>query len=164
MEKRFWTKGLIWKWLTFGITFLLIAITFIPCINSNILDEGYKYNAGVLNETKEYDDLFHKSASANTTYYAIIAACSEYKDSNNSLPIPENKLTILYNVLVNADNWHEDNIILLLNENATKQNIVNAFDEMANLVTQNDIFLFSWSGHGSQVLDDDGDERAYDPC
>lgn len=169
MENRLWVKGLVWKWLTFGIAFLLIAITFIPCVNSNILDEGYKDNAGVLNETKEYDDLFHKSASADTTYYAIIAACSEYKDRKNNIPkppfhpIPESQLKVLYDSLITAENWDEDNIILLLNENATKQNIIDAFDEMANLVTQNDIFLFSWSGHGSQVLDDDGDEKAYDP-
>lgn len=164
MEKRLWVKGLVCKWLTFGITFLLIAIAFIPCVNSNILDEAYKDNTGILNETKEYDDLFHKSASTNTTYYAIIAACSEYKDPNQSIPIiPEYAHTMLYNVLVNADNWFEENIILLLNENATKQNIIDAFNEMANLVTQNDIFLFSWGGHGSKVLDDDGDESVFDP-
>ena len=161
--KQMKRKCLRMKWLTFGISVLLIGVTFAPIVHSDTLDQGFESNerGGIIAD--ECIEILHKPDSTNIAYYAIIAACSEYKDPRQSLPIPEYALTILYDVLVNADNWYEDNIILLLNENATKQNIVNAFDEMANLVTQNDIFLFSWGGHGSQVLDDDGDESVFDP-
>jgi hypothetical protein len=104
-----------------------------------------------------------------TEYYAIIAACSEYKNQSHNLPPPpfepisEDILKNLYCSLVDSDNWNESHIILLLNENATKKNITNAFEEMAGRVGPQDIFLFSWSGHGTLVPDEDGDESLIDP-
>ena len=105
----------------------------------------------------------------DTEYYAIIAACTDYHNDKYNIPkkpappIPEYKLKFLYNSLLEAENWHQENIMLLLNENASRQHILNAFDQMADIVGPDDIFLFCWSGHGSQVLDDDGDEQLYDP-
>lgn len=98
------------------------------------------------------------SSDEETEYYAIIAACSEYNDSKLNLPrfIPphkEWKLKTFYNNLIKAENWKEENIILLINEEATIKNITSAFNEMANNVDENDVFLFSWQGHGSQVVD-----------
>ena len=93
-----------------------------------------------------------------TEYYAIIAACSKYNDSNLNLPkfLPphkEWKLKTFYNTLIDADNWKEENVILLINQQATIENITNAFDQMADIVDENDVFLFSWQGHGSKIRD-----------
>jgi hypothetical protein len=97
-------------------------------------------------------------------YYAIIAACSEYQDPDKNLPkkplqpISEEKLTRIYKSLLKSKNWKEGNIILLINENATKSKILSAFNETVNRIDANDVFIFSWCGHGSQILDEDGDE------
>jgi hypothetical protein len=67
-----------------------------------------------------------------TKYYAIIAACSKYQDSDLNIPkapfrpYPERQLKYLYDSLLEAENWNKSNIILLLNEQATRQNIIRA--------------------------------------
>lgn len=132
--------------------FVFIAI--IVLININIITVKSEYNINNLE---------------NAEYYAIIVGCSTYKQKRFNIPtfpfkpISENKMMYLYSVLNNAKNWNNDNIILLLNENATKQNIISAFEEMAAIVDSDDIFLFSWCGHGSTIIDDDGDEKLIDP-
>lgn len=97
------------------------------------------------------------STTDEPTYYAVIATCSRYENPAYNIPkkpfqpIPESKLLVLYDSLVSAKNWEKENIILLVNENATKSNILSALETMSEIVTENDIFVFSWSGHGSQI-------------
>lgn len=103
---------------------------------------------------------------APTNYYAVIAACSRYQNSSYNLPkaflppFSDEKLSVLYTSLLASKNWNKSNIILLLNDQATKQNITDALVHMASIVGPNDIFLFSWSGHGTEVNDTDGDESS----
>jgi hypothetical protein len=103
---------------------------------------------------------------APINYYAVIAACSRYQNSSYNLPkqffppFSDEKLSVLYTSLLESKNWNKSNIILLLNDHATKQNITDALVHMASIVGPNDIFLFSWSGHGTEVNDTDGDESS----
>lgn len=127
------------------VVIIFLILTSVPLISGSNNDLDYR--------EKNLD-----SESKNeTNYYAIIAACSEYNDSDLNIPrfiVPpheEWKLKIFYNNLIKADNWNEENIILLINEEATNENIKNAFNEMANRVNENDVFLFSWQGHGSKI-------------
>ena len=104
------------------------------------------------------------ATSNSGEYYAVIVACSEYKDPKNNIPkilppISKEKLSAFYSSLLSSSNWKEENIILLLNEDATKEKIINALEETSTRVTEDDIFLFSWQGHGSEVVDDNGDEE-----
>jgi len=107
------------------------------------------------------------TTSSDTHYYAVIAACSQYKDPKHDIPknIPfsDEKLMVLYNALLQSKNWNKSNIILLINQNATKQNLTTALQHMAAIVGPNDYFLFSWSGHGTEVPDTNGDESHFDP-
>ena len=105
-----------------------------------------------------------KQSNNETEYYAVIAACTNYDRLTMNIPkgpfpIPERKLIKLYDTLIESKNWNESNIILLLNRNATKENIINALQEMSHRVGPNDIFLFSWQGHGGDEKDIDGDEK-----
>ena len=108
-----------------------------------------------------------ETSGEETEYYALIVACSKYNDTRNNIPpihpIPEILLKPLYYSLLQADNWKKENIILLLNENATRTRIINALLEMSQRVDSNDIFLFSWAGHGSIIHDVDGDEKENNP-
>ncbi|NQE05462.1 Cell surface glycoprotein [ANME-1 cluster archaeon GoMg1] len=64
----------------------------------------------------------------------------------------------MYNVLINAsDNWDADHI-RLVNKNATKINIRNAIQWMANKASTEDTCLFYFSGHGGYTIDCTGDE------
>lgn len=96
-------------------------------------------------------------------FYAVIAGCSEYQDSRNNIPrlgkpFPESTFRYVYDVLLNASNWEKENIVLLLNEQATKQNIIDSLMAMGNIIDGDDVFFFSWNGHGTQVQDSDGDD------
>jgi hypothetical protein len=106
------------------------------------------------------------SRSNETEYYAVLCACSQYENPKYDLPkimpAPESKLRVLYDALIQTKNWDPDHIILLLNENATKHNITTALETMATQVDSDDIFLFTWSGHGSHIPDVDGDEARWD--
>jgi hypothetical protein len=104
--------------------------------------------------------------SNETEYYAVLCACSRYANPKYDLPkimpAPESKLRVLYDALIQTKNWDPDHIILLLNENATKHNITDALETMSTRVKEDDIFLFTWSGHGSHIPDVDGDEARWD--
>lgn len=96
------------------------------------------------------------------TYYALIVGCSRYQNSLNNIPkinpFPDSSMKYVYNRLLNASNWEEENIFLLLNEDATKENIKNRFQFLSNKVTEQDVFVFSWMGHGTYISDEDQDE------
>lgn len=96
-------------------------------------------------------------------YYAIISGCQKYKNSSHNRIELTDYSKMLYDELLSCKNWDASNIILLLNENATKDNITNALLKMSELVEPEDVFLFSWAGHGSIMMDEDGDEKEFDP-
>ena len=50
------------------------------------------------------------------------------------------------------------NIRLIQDEQATKSGIQNAFNQLTQQARQGDIIYFHFSGHGQQVMDDNGDE------
>lgn len=47
---------------------------------------------------------------------------------------------------------------ILLDESATYQSIINNIKAISNLMKSGDICLITYSGHGSQVIDENGDE------
>ena len=135
-----------------SVFLLLVIACFAPLTESSTVSYIKKLN----------DDSVATSNSGE--YYAVIVACSEYKDPKNNIPkilppISKEKLSAFYSSLLSSSNWKEENIILLLNEDATKEKIINALEETSTRVTEDDIFLFSWQGHGSEVVDDNGDEE-----
>ena len=109
----------------------------------------------------ESDESSILNTDEDTDFYAVIAACSEYKNTKLNIPkfpfppIASWKLKSFYQSIISTSNWKEENIILLLNEDATKQNLISAFNEMATKVDSNDIFMFSWQGHGGEVPDEE---------
>jgi len=69
-------------------------------------------------------------------------------------PIETWKLKSFYTSLMGSSNWKEENVIVLINEDSTKENIINALEELATKIDSNDIFVFSYQGHGSEVPDE----------
>lgn len=85
-------------------------------------------------------------------YWAVIVGCGDdvpaYRDAES-----------MYNVLtVASDNWNASNIRLLINETATKANIRDAIQWMANKSSAEDTCLFYFSGHGNSIIDYSDDE------
>jgi hypothetical protein len=147
-----------------------IAIFF---IGSASIPSAFAGEVRIENETKVKINNGNNAAastiSAEPHYYAVIAACSHYKNPKFNIPkfpVPpfsNKKLLVFYETLLQSKNWDKSRIILLLNDNATKENITAALGRMAEIVGPDDFFLFSWSGHGTDVPDADGDEGILDP-
>ena len=100
-------------------------------------------------------------------YYALIGGCLIYKNESFSIA-PTNKSLesyhrFIYDSLLQSENWVEENIILLTDKNATRENVLYYLSYFAEITDENDIFLFSWHSHGTQVEDTDGDEAEYNP-
>lgn len=91
--------------------------------------------------------------------WAIIIGITDYKGSYYDLGAPAKEAKALSNELKNADsNWNQNNIQLLIDEAATRQNILNALDWLKDNADTGDIILFSFNGHGSYIDDVNGDE------
>ena len=54
--------------------------------------------------------------------------------------------------------FNPNDIDSLINEKATKKNILDALDALYNKAKDGDIVVFHFSGHGQQIQDDNGDE------
>jgi hypothetical protein len=59
---------------------------------------------------------------------------------------------------LNEDFIDNVEIKILLNENATKSNILKYISDKSKTLKTNDLFIFYFSGHGSQIQDVNGDE------
>ena len=61
--------------------------------------------------------------------------------------------------MLQSTGYHRNNIISLVNEQASKANIVKAFVELRRACKNGDIVYVHFSGHGQRVTDVDGDEK-----
>jgi len=144
---------------------LMLMMPMIPAVEFKITKNHQKIISQNVHETiHSFKRQFEKKTRSNnqnndiTEYYALIVGCTEYEQRWNDIPLSESSLKPVYNSLLNAANWKQKNIHLLLNEGATKNNIIDTLNDLSNTIDDNDIFLFSWMGHGTIIKDDDGDE------
>ncbi len=102
---------------------------------------------------------FTNATTNETNYYAVIVAIYDYNGTKYDLHVPVKNILKVYNGLLKWRNWKKENIKLLVNENATHDNILNALDWLASKSNKNDIILFLYNGHGTEIKDENGDEE-----
>jgi formylglycine-generating enzyme len=78
-------------------------------------------------------------------YYLLLIAINNYKYWP-VLQKPVNDAKELENIL--QSRYYIDQTIELFNENATKKNIIQKFEELSNVLTVNDSLLIFYAGHG----------------
>ena len=88
-------------------------------------------------------------------YWAVVVTIIDFEYDVNDLNLP---VDMMYKPLISAQNWNEDHILFIKNENATKENILKALDWLSNQTDHNDIALFYYGGHGLKIEDKNGDE------
>lgn len=124
------------------IMLVILASTFSTAIATNTKLEN------MLPSNKEIN--LNTALSDDREYYALIVGVEKFKFSED---LPEDKIDdtaiAMYELLINSHNWKEENIKMLLNENATKANIhdaiVNWLDEKED---KNDVVLIFYADHG----------------
>ena len=87
------------------------------------------------------------ATESKTNCWAVIVGVSEYWDGENVLYSSHDAIR-LKNIL--APVWGEENVLLLVNRQATKANILSAIDWMAGRASPEDTVLFYFSGHGTE--------------
>ena len=106
-----------------------------------------------LNSFPSIDNPKPNFISTNSTeLYAIIVGVTSYPDPNNIRPFSDLDAQSFYSSLINNYGINPEKISLLINSNATYQNIISAFDSFSPLIDGNDKFMFFFSGSG--LVDD----------
>jgi len=70
----------------------------------------------------------------------------------------DNDVPLITDALINRG-FNQDNIVKLVNDQATKINILKQFNLLTQKAQINDIIYVHFSTHGQQVVDTDGDEQ-----
>lgn len=89
--------------------------------------------------------------------FAFIIGINNYKNVN-SLEYAENDAKSIKDILINEYRYKEDNITLLLGEDANKENILNHYSKYINETFDNDSLLFYYAGHGETYMGIQGNE------
>jgi metacaspase-1 len=90
---------------------------------------------------------------------ALLVGINDYKDPNiNDLKGCENDLKSMRKVLMNCFGFEPEDIRVLLNDRATKCNIMERIDWLIRTAKSGDYIFLHFSGHGSQIRDRNGDE------
>ncbi|GAK53411.1 peptidase C14, caspase catalytic subunit p20 [Candidatus Moduliflexus flocculans] len=97
-----------------------------------------------------------KALAAN---YALLVGIETYQQSGiNSLPGCANDAELMRRTLTEKFGFPTENIEILLNDQATYRDIETAFQRLINRAQSGDVVTFYYSGHGTQVPDNNGDE------
>jgi len=97
--------------------------------------------------------------------WALIIGISDYAGTANDLNYCDDDAVDFCNALVNVYGWDRNQIILLIDSNATKQNILQYISHISGEEKPGDEVVFFYSGHGStSTYDVDGDGEKKDEC
>ena len=128
------------KYLHFCLSIFLITLFFTA-----------QTNAITIQTTEKPEENLVKISDGNETeYYAVIVGIEEYKGFDTpTQEYLDETATAFYETLLQSDNWKEENIKFLLNENATKENIHDAITVwLADKENEDDIVVIYHAGHG----------------
>ena len=89
---------------------------------------------------------------------ALLVGINKYKIPGADLNGCVNDVTNIRDILLRYFGFNATDIRVLVDERATRENILSRIKWLTNNATDGDSLLFHYSGHGSQVADRDGDE------
>jgi len=96
---------------------------------------------------------------ASAAKHALLIGVNEYQSKQmNDLRGTHNDVEKMKDVLSLRYGFPEDSFRILLDEQATRQGILDALEDFVSSVGPDDIVYIHYSGHGSQVQDLNGDE------
>ena len=87
--------------------------------------------------------------SSQSTNYLLVIGINEYNSPIPRLNNAVNDAQDFRSLLLSKYQFEEQNTYTLLNEKATKSNILKTFDALINLVRETDNLVFFYSGHGT---------------
>ncbi len=102
--------------------------------------------------------LFYNISLSAQTKRAIVIGLGQQEDSSWGKINGDSDIPYIKEMLYSSA-FNRQNIITLVNEDATKKNIINAFERLIKHCCRGDIVYIHFSGHGQRITDIDGDEK-----
>ena len=98
--------------------------------------------------------------TANNHKWALLIGINKYPNFAEKAQLSGcvNDVKLINKVLQENFSFAEKNITCLLDEQATRQGILTALQELIDRVNHNDIVVIHYSGHGSRMTDREGDK------
>ncbi len=92
--------------------------------------------------------------------HALLAGVNAYPNlsSFSQLDGCVNDARVMAALLRDTFGFDEENVTLLTDEGATRDGLLHALDALAGRVEKDDVVVFFFAGHGSQMTDREGDE------
>jgi len=115
---------------------------------------------GFLLASSSTEIAFQTAPSAQVNKRALLVGINKYRHSNAipSLSGSVNDVEDMKALLIGKFNFLPENIMVLTDEKATHAGIISAFENhLINKAQRNDIVVFHYSGHGSQMKDVTGE-------
>ncbi|WP_179345586.1 caspase family protein [Winogradskyella ursingii] len=94
------------------------------------------------------------------TKRALVIGVSDYKEDALKLKYADNDAALFKNYLSDVEGIKDDNITLLINEDAVALNIVQELKQLFNSSQKNDVLYLYFAGHGD-VVDDFGQKEGF---
>ncbi|RLI72987.1 caspase family protein [Archaeoglobales archaeon] len=94
--------------------------------------------------------------------YAIIIGISDYPGEENDLNYADDDAKDVNKTLVEVYGFNPNNIYLLIDGDATWNNIIAAIENVKSKAQSGDEVVFFFSGHGARGIADDGDKERID--
>ncbi|AFY31633.1 caspase family protein [Calothrix sp. PCC 7507] len=109
----------------------------------------------------QHGDTYAKVLAQNTgRKLALLVGINKYANGMNPLYGCVNDVLLQKNLLIYRFGFNPNDIKILIDEQATRQGILTAFEQhLINQAKPGDTVVFHFSGHGSQVVDPDKDNR-----
>lgn len=93
---------------------------------------------------------------------AVCVGINDYPYKDMDLKGCVNDATAWAELLINHFDFPRDNIKLIIDSEATKNNVINEIKRLLTSAKAGDVLVFTNSSHGSYIKDTSGDERKYD--
>ncbi|MBE9221621.1 caspase family protein [Cyanobacterium stanieri LEGE 03274] len=98
--------------------------------------------------------------ASNSRKLALLVGINQYASGNENLRGCVTDVELQRELLVSRFGFNPSDILTLINEKASRESILNAFDEhLAKQVKENDVVVFHFSGYGRQVRLNEGDGK-----
>ena len=122
---------------------LFMSVEFLCAQNSAFNDDNMHFLADIYNES-----------------WAVIIGINEYKHMQN-LNYAVNDAKSVKEMLMKNYNYREDHIKMILDENATKNGILQGFNELLQEAKEDDRVIVFYAGHGETYTLPSGGEKGY---
>lgn len=108
----------------------------------------------------QYKILADISEPENGDYYAVLCGISDYEDDSGfpDLDYCDDDVIALNKTFQEWPNWKSEYIQTFIDEDSSKDVILNEIGIIFNNMNGSDTFVFHFSGHGTTVTDFNGDE------